>query len=219
MKRKLVKCSSRTYSELIRSEIPRPSGAKSSRPSALRPSQSSVMKTSREELQARVEFLVKKKRSAKRKVLATPESSHTTRGKVPKLGESSLTSSIREQGSLGQFWARGHMPHPVVEVSEVAGPQLCSPCAVVPKSPPKRTVEPPLDILPISVWSPSEQSAELPFGASEGEGRKHLGHERDEDSLLANAELAIGALSFILWDSKLKKTDSMFVGEALASSL
>ena len=73
VKRKLVKCSPRTYSELIRSDISRPSGAKSSRPSALRPSQSSVMKPSREELQARVEFLAKKKRSAKRKVPATPE--------------------------------------------------------------------------------------------------------------------------------------------------
>ena len=111
------------------------------------------------------------------------------------------------------------MPHLVVEVSEVTGPQLYSPYVVVAKSPPERTVEPPLDILPISVWSPLAQSAKLPFGASEGEGRKHLGHERDEDLLLANAELAIGALSFILWDSKLKNADSMFVGEALASSL
>ena len=68
MKRKLVKCSPWTYSELIRSDIPRPYGAKSSRPSTLRPSQSSVMKPSREELQARVKFLVKKKRSVKHKV-------------------------------------------------------------------------------------------------------------------------------------------------------
>ena len=98
MKRKFVKCSSRTYSDLIRSNIPKPSGAKpslpsepscakssqpskpsgekSSRPSAFRPSQSSVMKTSQEELQAQVEFLAKKKRSAKHKVPAAPESSH-----------------------------------------------------------------------------------------------------------------------------------------------
>ena len=73
--------------------------------------------------------------------------------------------------------------------------------------------------LPIPVWSPSVQSTELPFGASEGKGRKHLGHERDEDSLLANAELAAGALSFILRDSNLKKADSMSVREALASLL
>ena len=72
VKRKLVKCSSRTYSELIKSDIPGPSGVKSSRPSSLRLSQSFVMKPSREELQAQVEFLAKKKRSVKRKVPATP---------------------------------------------------------------------------------------------------------------------------------------------------
>ena len=62
------------------------------------------------------------------------------------------------------------------------------------------------------------QSTELPSGASEGKGRKHLGHVRDEDSLLVNAELADGALSSILRDSDLKKADSMSVREALASS-
>ena len=155
VKRKLVKCSQWTYSELIRSDIPWPSSAKSSRPSALRPSQSSAMKPSREELQARVEFLVKKKRSAKRKFPTAPESNHAARGKVPKLGTSSSPSSILKQGSSGQFRARGHTPHPVAEVSEMTGPQLCSPRAAVAKSPPGRTSEPPLDILPISVWSPS----------------------------------------------------------------
>ena len=86
----------------------------------------------------------------------------------------------------------------MAEVSEVKGPQLRSPYAVVAKSPPGRTVEPPLDILHIFVWSPSAQSAELPSGASESEGRKHLGHERDTELLLANAELGAGALCSIL---------------------
>ena len=107
----------------------------------------------------------------------------------------------------------------MAEVSEVTSPQLRSPRAAVAKSPLGRTAEPPLDILPISVWIPSTQSAELPFGASEGEGRKHLGHDRDEDLLLANEELVAGALLSILRDSDLKKADSMSVGEALASSL
>ena len=61
-------------------------------------------------------------RSAKRKVPAAPESSHAAQGKVPKLGESSSPSSIREQGLPRQFWARGCTPHPVAEVSEVTGP-------------------------------------------------------------------------------------------------
>ena len=149
-----------------------------------------VTKPSQEELQDRVEFLAKKKRSAKRKVPAAPESSHAARGKVPKLGASSSPSTILERGSSGQFWARGQTPHPVAEVT---GPQLRSPHATVTKSLPRSTVEPTLDILPISVWSPLAQSAELPSRASESEGRKHLGHERDKDSLLANAELATGA--------------------------
>ena len=147
MKRKLVKCSPQTYSKLIRSDIPgpsgakpsrpfEPSGAKSSRPSALRPPQSSIMKPYREELQAEVEFLAKKKRSSKRKVPAAPESSHAARGKVPKLGASSSPLSIWEQASPGQFWARGNTPHPAVEVSKVTGPQLHSPRAAVAKSPP-----------------------------------------------------------------------------------
>ena len=80
----------------------------------------------------------------------------------------------------------------------MTGPQLCSPRAAVAKSPPRRTAEPLLDILPISVWSPSAQHAELPSKASKGEGRKHLEHERDEDSLLASAELAARAVSSIL---------------------
>ena len=46
VKQKFVKCSPRTYSELIKSDIPGPSGAKSSRPSSLRPPQSFVMKPS-----------------------------------------------------------------------------------------------------------------------------------------------------------------------------
>ena len=104
----------------------------------------------------------------------------------------------------------------MAEVSEVTGPQLRSPCAAVAKSPPGRTAEPPLDILPISIWSPSVQSAELPFGASEGKGRKHLRHEGDEDSWLASPELAAEAVSLILLSSDLKRADAMSVGEALA---
>ena len=109
VKRKLVTCRLRTYSELIRSDIfgpssaepsrpPGPSGVKLSRPSALGPPQSSVMKPSREEIQARVEFLVKKKRNTKRKVPSASEDNHAARGKVLKLGASSSPSSTREHG-------------------------------------------------------------------------------------------------------------------------
>ena len=133
MKRQLSKCLHRAYSKVIRSYIPgpsgvkpfrlsEPSGAKSSRPSTLGPPQFSVMKPSREELQVRVEFLAKKKRSPKRKVPVASKSSHAARGKVPKLGVSSSPSSTREQGPSGKFWARGRPQHPAAEVSKVTGP-------------------------------------------------------------------------------------------------
>ena len=77
VKRKLVKCRLWVYSELIRSDIPGPSGVSPSRAPASRPSLPFLMKTSREgpsvvkptreELQARVKSLAKKKRSVKRR--------------------------------------------------------------------------------------------------------------------------------------------------------
>ena len=48
VKQQLAKCLPRAYSELIRSDIPGPSGVKPSRPLALRPSLPFVMKASRE---------------------------------------------------------------------------------------------------------------------------------------------------------------------------
>ena len=101
----------------------------------------------------------------------------------------------------------------------MTGPQLYSPSGAVAKSPPRKTAELPLDIVPISVWSPSSQTAELPSGAFEGGGRKHLDPERDEDSLLASAEIAIGAISSVIRDSNLKRADAMPVEEVLALSL
>ena len=159
VKWKLVKCRSQTYSELFRSDIPRPSSAKPSRPpgpsgvklsrsSTLGPSQSSIMKPSREDLQARVEFLEKKKRSTKHKVLAASEDSHAARGKVLKLGASSSPSSAREHRPPGQFRVRGHPQHPIAEVSKTTGPQLRSFGVAVAKRPPGRIAEPPLDIVP-----------------------------------------------------------------------
>ena len=58
-----------------------------------------VVKPTREELQSRVELLVKKRRSAKRKAQAPPQSSHPARGKIPKLGTLVPSSPAKEQGS------------------------------------------------------------------------------------------------------------------------
>ena len=82
-----------------------------------------------------------------------------------------------------------------------------------------RAVEPPLEVMPISVWSPPAQSVEPPPLIVEDLGRERLEAYGDEDSLLSNAELAAGAISSILRDSDLKKSDALPVEEALALSL
>ena len=108
VKQQLAKCLPRVYSELIRSDILGPSGVKPSRPPALRPSLPFVTKPSREgpfavkptreELQARVESLAKRKRSVKRKAQAPPKSSLAIWGKILRLGSSSSPSTAKERG-------------------------------------------------------------------------------------------------------------------------
>ena len=66
----------------------------------------SAVKPNREELQARVESLAKKKRSVKRKAQAPPKSSLAIRGKIPRLGASSPSSTAKERGPFDQVSAR-----------------------------------------------------------------------------------------------------------------
>ena len=120
VKRKLTKCASCVYFELIKSDIPKPSGARSARLPFLRSSLLSFMKPSvskssspsvsepliakptRGELRARLEALAKKKRSVKRKPPTSPEGCPPTRGKILKVGASSSHSSaIRTGDSSG----------------------------------------------------------------------------------------------------------------------
>ena len=119
------------YSELIKSDIPRPSDVNPSQPPASRPSLPFVMKPShegpsvvkptQEELQAQVKSLEKKKRSVKRKAQAPPESSLTIRGKILRLGAPSPPSTANEWGSFDQVLARGQAPPPIVKVSKAGG--------------------------------------------------------------------------------------------------
>ena len=101
VKRRFLRCHPWAYSELIRSDIPGPSGGKPTRPPVLRPSPPSVMKPSlppvskssssfaleplivkptRGELRARLVVLVKKGRSVKWKNQASPNDSCHSRG-------------------------------------------------------------------------------------------------------------------------------------------
>ena len=202
VKRRLVRCHPQAYSELIRFDIPRPSGVKlarlpilrSSPPSIMRPSLPPISKSSssfalepliakptRGELRARLEVLAKKKMSVKRKTQASPKGCPLARGKILKVGASSSPSStVRAGDSSG------------------------------------RAAEPPLEVLPISVWSPMSQGAEPPPPMPNDVGRGRFGVVGDEDSLFSHVELAAEAVFSILRDSDLKKVDAQSVEEALA---
>ena len=105
--------------------------------------------------------MAKKKRSIKRKAQALPESSLGFRGKILRLGASSPLSISKEQGSFDQVPTRGQAPPSMAEVFKVAGS----------KNPSGRTVEPPLEVLPIFAQSSSVQNAKLLPTTSEDEGK------------------------------------------------
>ena len=116
----------------------------------------SAVKPTREELQARVESLVKKKRRVQRKAQAPPKTSLVIRDKIPRLEASSPPSISKERGSSYQVPARSQVPPSMAEVSKVTGS----------KNPSGRTAEPPLEVLPIYVWSLSAQNTKLPLTTS-----------------------------------------------------
>ena len=82
-----------------------------------------------------------------------------------------------------------------------------------------RSVELPLAILPISVRSPLAQDFERSPMKPEDEGKGCFRTGGEEDSLLANLELASWVVSSILQDSDLKRADAMPVKDVLALSL
>ena len=102
---------------------------------------------------------MKKRRSVKRKAQDPPESSLPTRGKTPKLGASVPLSPIKERGSHTQVRVRGQELPSLAEVSEVAGVQRRSSSVAGAKGSSRRVAEPPLKVLPISIWSPSMKNA------------------------------------------------------------
>ena len=82
----------------------------------------------------------------------------------------------------------------------------------------ERAVEPPLEVLPISVWSPTLWGAAPPLAMpNQMTGNcDHFEAAGDEDSLLSHAELTVGAVSSILRYSDLRKVDALPVEEVLA---
>ena len=108
---------------------------------------------------------------------------------------------------------------PPVEVPRAPSSQLRSGSVAKAKDSSGRATEPPLEVMPITVWSPPTQSAEPPPLRAEELRRKCPEADGDGDSLLFNAELAAGAVSSILKDSDLKRSGALPVEEALALSL
>ena len=208
IKRELAKCLPRTYSELIRSDIPGSSGLRFSCPATLRPSPPSVIKLSHNgppatkptkgELLARVETLSRKSRSVKRKTLDSPMKGGSSWGKVPKLGSSSSSPSAHVR-------VRGQMMPPSSEVPRAPSSQPHSVSAAKARDSLGRAAEPPLEVMPITVWSPPAQSAAPPSSRAEELRGKSPGADGDGNSLLSNAELAAGAVSSILRESYLKR--------------
>ena len=156
IKQKLVKCLPRAYSELIRSDIPGSSGSRSSYPTTLRPSPPFVMKFSHDgppvvkftkgELLARVEMLSRKSRSVRR-TLDSLKKGRPAWGKNLRLGTSSSSPSthVRVQGKV--------LPPPA-EVLRAPSSHFHSSSAAKAKDSSRRAAEPPLEVMPITVWSP-----------------------------------------------------------------
>ena len=88
-----------------------------------------------------------------------------------------------------------------------------------PKMSLRRSAELPLVVLPIYVRSSLSQDFNHPPTTLEDEERGCFGTEGEEDSLLTNSELAVGAVSSILQDSDLTRADAMSVEDVLALSL
>ena len=148
----------------------------------------------------------------KRKSQDSLEKNHPAWGKAPRLGASSSSPSTHVQVQ-GQA-----LPSPA-ERPRAPSSQPRSASATKAKDSSGRATEPPVEVMPILVWSPPEQSAEPPPSIPEDLGKERLGADGDEDSLLSSAGLAAGAISSVLRDSDLKRSDVLPVEEALALSL
>ena len=79
----------------------------------------------------------------------------------------------------------------------------------------RRAAEPPLEVLPFSVWSPTSQGAAPPPVMPDEVGKDCFGAVGSEDSLFSHVELAVEAVSSIIRDSDLRKVDALPVEEAL----
>ena len=220
----LVECPARPYSELIKSDISGPSSLKSARSAALRPSPPSTMRVSpispsatnptKGKLLAQLETLSRKPRSVKRKTPGSTEKDRPVLAKVQKLGASSSSPSTHVRKPE-------RAQSPLSEAPTVLSSQPRSRPAAKAKSLLGGAVEQPLAVMPITVWNPPTKSVSSPSRRAEELKMKDPESKSggDGDSLLLNAKLAAGAVSSILKDSDLERSNALPVDEALALSL
>ena len=107
----------------------------------------SVAKPTKGELLARVEMLSRKSRSVKQKTLDSVEKDRPAWGKVPKL-EASFSSPSTQIRIPGQVLS------PSAEIPKALSSQPRSISAAKAKDSLGRTVEQPLEVMPITVWNP-----------------------------------------------------------------
>ena len=217
----MAECPARPYVELIRSSIPGPSSLMSARSSALRPSPPSTLGVfsfgptattpTRGEILVHLGMMSRKPRSVKREKSHSSEKDRSVSAKVQKLG---VPPTSPAQGPK-------RASSPLAEVP----PVLCPPTSSKPVAEAKNilgeAVEQPLTAIPISVWNPPSDNVKSPPREVAEPKRRKSKPKADEikDSLLSNAELAVGAVSSILKDSDLGRSKGLPVDEALALSL
>ena len=106
-----------------------------------------VAKPTKGELLARVEMLSRRSRSVKRKTPDSLEKGRPAWGKVPRLGTSLSSPSTHTR-------VQGQVSLPLVEVPKAPSSQLRSGSATKAKDSSGKAVEPSLEVMPITVWSP-----------------------------------------------------------------
>ena len=230
----MTECSARSYVELLRSDIPSPSGLKSARSSALRPSPPStlgvfsfgpaVAAPIRGEILVHLEGISRKPRSVKRRKTDSPERDQSAPIKVRKL-EAPLSPLVQRPERASSPLA-SHVLEPerdspsLVEVPPVLGPLPSSEPIAEAGNPSGEDGVQPLAAVSLAVWNTPSNSAKSPPGKSAEPTRRKTKPKiaENKDSLLSDAKLAAGAISSILKDSDIVRSKELPVDEVLAST-
>ena len=218
---------------MLRSDVPSSSGLKSAKSSTLRPSPPStlgvfsfgpaVAAPTRGEILAHLEGISRKPRSVKRRKTDSPERDQSAPAKVQKLeAPSSLLVQRPERASSPRaspvLKPERDLPS-LAEVPPILGPLSPSEPIVEAGNPSGEDGIQPLAAVPITVWkAPSESVKSPPGKLAEPRRRTTPTTAENKDSLLSNAKLAEGAVSSILKDSDIVRSNELPVDEALASS-